>query len=374
MGYVMGSSSITKLPDKFLLYWDQKLVRLLGGYPWRAGAVVTVVSFVGFLALAQGFGIYEMVNSGAIPNVARTFGMDPYTWAALVSSLLTGFGFSASSFALVQDVRDIKSIALVIGRDEEALTDDWVEYVRARILRGRLAAIMFFLIGVAVVLYNIPGASDLLGLHDPETYPWYQQVPAAWFLLFVPLNFALLGKGAYFTVVDDRFHRDTRNAHLCIDLLHPEQLEPFTRMALRRSLLWIVGSSICLLLFLNEAVSPTALLPFVFAIMVVASLALIAPLTGIHRKISATKRDELRTVRSKIAVLRDEVLHGTNPTITRNSAQRLTGLVAYEGRVEKTSEWPLDLPTLGTFSFYLAIPVISWVGGALMERVIDSLF
>ncbi|WOF75037.1 hypothetical protein QMT40_002699 [Parvibaculaceae bacterium PLY_AMNH_Bact1] len=370
----MTSQTMADLPDKYLFYWDQKLVRLLGGRPWRAGVIIAVFAFLSFLALAQGFGIYELVYSDVIPDLARTFGMDPYTWAAFVTSLLIGFGVSASSVALVQDVRDMGEIATVIGRDPDEMTNDWVDHLRARMGRGRVVAIVFFMVGFAIVMNSIPGASDVFNLHEPELYPWFQQVPAAWFLVFVPLNFALIGKGVYLSVVEDRFHLKTRNASLKIDLFHPEQLGPFTRMALRRSLLWIVGSSICLLLFLNEAVDPTALLPFVLAIMVVASAALITPLIGIHRKISAEKKKELRTVRTSIVKLRDEVLHGTNPTIASNAAQRLTGLVAYEGRLERTSEWPIDLPTLGTFSFYLAIPVISWVGGALMERAIDFLF
>ncbi|MCE7998655.1 MAG: hypothetical protein HEP70_07345 [Rhodobiaceae bacterium] len=369
----MTSPTMAELPDKFLMYGDQKLVRVLGGRPWTAGFVIAVVSLLLFLALAQGFGVYDYVYSGANPNITWTFGFDPYTWAAIVTSMLTGFGVSASSFALAQDVRDIKAIASVIGRDEDELANEWIDYVRGRIVRGRVIAFVFFAIGVVIVVRNIPGAADLVGLNNPQVYPWYQQVPSIWFLVFVPINFALIGKGVYFTVVDDRFHRLTRNAYLKVDLLHPDQLTPFTRMALRRSLLWIVGSSICLLLFLNEAVSPTALLPFVIAIMVVASLALVAPLTGIHRKISAAKKEELRAVRTSIASFRDEVLHGTNPTTSNNAAHRLTGLVAYESRLEKTSEWPIDLPTIGTFSFYLAIPVFSWVGGALMERVIDVL-
>lgn len=362
------------MPDKLLFYWDQKLVRLLGGQPWIAGAIIAVVSFLSFIALAQGSGVHALIHSGDTPIFTRTFGMDPYTWAAFVTSLLTGFGISASSVALVQDVRDLREIAVVIGRDPDELMDDWASNLRGRMLRGRMFSIVFFVVGVAIVVSNIPGASDLFGLHEPERYPWFQQIPASWFLVFVPLNFAVVGKGVYYTIVEDQFNRTIRNTSLQIDLLHPEQLAPFTRMALRRSLLWIVGSSLCLLLFLNEAVSPTGLLPFVIAIIGVACLALVAPLTGIHRKISATKKEEIRTVRRSMAKFREEVLHGTNPTITSNAAQRLTGLVAYEGRLERTSEWPIDLPTLGTFSFYLAIPVISWVGGALMERVVDSLF
>lgn len=370
----MSSSSISDLPEKFLFYWDQKLVRLLGGRPWWSGVIVAVVSFLSFLMLAQGFGIYDLIYSGAIPDLDQTLGMDPYTWAAFVTSLLTGFGISASSVALAHDVRDLKEIALVIGRDPDDLMDDWVTTLRAKIVRGRIFAVVFFVTGLSIVLFNIPGATDLFGLHQPEKYAWFQQVPAGWFLVFVPLNFALMGKGVYYTIVEDRFSRETRNASLQIDLLHPERLAPFTRMALRRSLLWIVGTSLCLLLFLNDAVSPAGILPFVIAIMLVACLALIAPLTGIHRKISGAKQKELREVRKAIANFRDEVLHGTNPTTSNNAAHRLTGLVAYEARLEKTSEWPIDLPTIGTFSFYLAIPVISWVGGALMERAIDTLF
>jgi len=339
----MASSSISDLPEKFLFYWDQKLVRLLGGRPWRAGVIVAVVSFLSFLGLAQGFGIYSLIYSGAVPDLDRTLGMDPYTWAAFVTSLLTGFGISASSMALAHDVRDLREIATVIGRDPDDLMDDWVTTLRAKILRGRVFAIVFFTIGLAIVVNNIPGATDLFGLHEPEQYPWFQQVPAGWFLVFVPLNFALMGKGVYYTIVEDRFSRETRNASLQIDLLHPERMAPFTRMALRRSLLWIVGTSLCLLLFLNDAVSPAGILPFVVAIMVVACLALVAPLTGIHRKISAAKKDELRAVRTSIAKFRDEVLHGTNRTTSNDAAHRLTGLVAYEGRLEKTSEWPIDL-------------------------------
>jgi len=81
----MASSSISDLPEKFLFYWDQKLVRLLGGRPWRAGVIVAVVSFLSFLGLAQGFGIYSLIYSGAVPDLDRTLGMDPYTWAAFVT-------------------------------------------------------------------------------------------------------------------------------------------------------------------------------------------------------------------------------------------------------------------------------------------------
>ena len=34
-------------------------------------------------------------------------------------------------------------------------------------------------------------------------------------------------------------------------------------------------------------------------------------------------------------------------------------------------EWPLDAPTLRRFVLYLAIPFGSWLGGAVVERIVD---
>ena len=41
--------------------------------------------------------------------------------------------------------------------------------------------------------------------------------------------------------------------------------------------------------------------------------------------------------------------------------------------VEALREWPFDNSTIGRFALYLLIPVGSWIGGALVERVIDVL-
>ena len=48
-------------------------------------------------------------------------------------------------------------------------------------------------------------------------------------------------------------------------------------------------------------------------------------------------------------------------------------LVAYEARIESVREWPFDSGTLSRFLLYLALPLGSWAGGALVERAIDGL-
>ncbi len=48
------------------------------------------------------------------------------------------------------------------------------------------------------------------------------------------------------------------------------------------------------------------------------------------------------------------------------------GLLAGESRVEGIAERPIHAETLRRVGLYLLIPLESWVGGALVERVIDT--
>ena len=50
----------------------------------------------------------------------------------------------------------------------------------------------------------------------------------------------------------------------------------------------------------------------------------------------------------------------------------LVELGAWREQIERAREWPLDAAILRRFGLYLLIPVVSWVGGALVERIVDS--
>ena len=45
--------------------------------------------------------------------------------------------------------------------------------------------------------------------------------------------------------------------------------------------------------------------------------------------------------------------------------------LAWEARIESVREWPFDTPTLVRFALFLLIPLGSWLGGAVVERVVD---
>jgi hypothetical protein len=50
----------------------------------------------------------------------------------------------------------------------------------------------------------------------------------------------------------------------------------------------------------------------------------------------------------------------------------MPSLLAYEARIESVREWPFDTSTLRRFALFLLIPLASWIGGALVERVVDA--
>ncbi len=61
----------------------------------------------------------------------------------------------------------------------------------------------------------------------------------------------------------------------------------------------------------------------------------------------------------------------SRPGEAPGASSHLHALLALRAQVEAAREWPWDASTLVRFSLYLAIGMGSWLGGALVERVVD---
>ena len=108
----------------------------------------------------------------------------------------------------------------------------------------------------------------------------------------------------------------------------------------------------------------------VLGILCFAGVAFVLPLRSARRLIRRAKARELSRVNDEIRQSRGTAL--ASRAVVDAGAARLPGLIAYRGLVEAVREWPLDTPTLGRFALYLAIPVGGWLGGALVERLVDA--
>ena len=103
-------------------------------------------------------------------------------------------------------------------------------------------------------------------------------------------------------------------------------------------------------------------------ILAVAVATLLLPVVGVHRCILETKQTELERVRAGIRSERDTMLQPRGASGA--SDVRLSNLIAYETRIASVNTWPLDVSTLLRFSFYVALGVGSWLGGAMVERLL----
>ena len=218
-------------------------------------------------------------------------------------------------------------------------------------------------VGVALLLvafvFAEVGLSNFsaLGQMSPEAY--FHRVLLVWIGWFG-------GRFAYAIWVESkRFSRIGRE-RMEIDLLDLASVEPLVRYGLRQALVTIGAFSVLALMFYDSEAAPNLiwfLLGASLSILLLATVGLLIPVRGVHDAIAREKTHELARVNDQIR--RARAGSGALPS--------LADWIAYRSLIASVREWPVDAPTLRRFALYLAIPLGSWLGGALVERMVDAL-
>jgi hypothetical protein len=244
--------------------------------------------------------------------------------------------------------------------DHERLRAAMTRYPRALLAAAGAAAG-----GVAVVLSLLDPAIWLRG----EAADWW----SASVLWFAARNFANwwfvvrgmgleLALGSAFSRLGDEL--------ASVDLLDRSAVAPFGRRALRNVLLWMLLTAFLSLNYVGQGWAGAAL-PLALACLGGFALTAFAlPLLGARRRIQAAKRAELERVRAAIRAARERLL--AEPAEASPAGGRMADLVAWEARVEAVREWPLDASIVARLALYLAIGLGSWIGAALVERLLDT--
>ena len=94
-----------------------------------------------------------------------------------------------------------------------------------------------------------------------------------------------------------------------------------------------------------------------------AVLLLIWPLRPIHRR--------LRQEKDRLLSAADGLVATKTGATSAAEVAELETLLAYRDRVRSQPTWALDVPLLSRFALYVVIPVIAWIGAALVEIAID---
>ena len=340
-----------------ILTWEQRLVAGLPLHPVVAMLFIAAVLFAFYVATAYAFD--QQILMWDYPGPLT---IDPGAWTALVFSLLAGYSFVVTHVGMSKNADDVADLhSVVAGRTPDELRQAWVDDMAGRVRQSRWTATLGAVFGLGFTLLT----ASLL-LPDLSLTRLFREF--LWFLLVSPLLWAQVSRAAFFTLLGLRLVSRLARSGVEVDLLDLSPLAPFGRIGLRNAFGWIVGSTIFSLLMLNVPLeSLLTAYPGILSILLIAIAALVIPLRPVHQAIRRAKREQLARVNAEIHRDREALGSGEH---SGEAAARLPGLIAYRGAIESVREWPLDTPTLGRFSLYLAIPLGGWLGGALVERLL----
>ena len=159
-----------------------------------------------------------------------------------------------------------------------------------------------------------------------------------------------------------------------VDLLEHTALAPFVHASLRLALLFTlwVGSITAFHVDWSGSMTLAPQIARALPIYLLVSGVLFAlPLWGIRQRLVAERNAELARVNASIRGDR----HALRDSLVAADAEDLNAvdLLAYRDHVRSFSTWPFDASALLRLGLYLGIPLLSWVGAAIVERGIDVL-
>jgi hypothetical protein len=310
------------------------------------------------LAAAYVASAWLFADLGVLRDPSTAIGIHPLVRFNSIYVLLIAFTIAAQSVERRAGARDfaaLRAVADVSAPEWEA----WRARLRPGPLRLGLAVAAGLALGLAIHVLG--------GLFARRTAPaWPGHL--VWMSLLAPLLFGLMVPLAALGIARARvFAEIGRRAR--VTWPEPEGLAPFARTGLRGAAYWFLGSSLASLLML-DADAAWLVIAVICVTLGLGVAALLLPSRGIHRRLHGAKAAELAWVRSEIARARD--------ALARSGASgadlaALPALLAWEARVGALREWPFDTNTLLRFFLFLLVPLGSWLGGALVDQLVDAL-
>jgi hypothetical protein len=331
--------------------WELRLFEQLPLPAFWAGVAIGAVLFAVFLAYTARFG----AAPGQLGGLAFQGSL-----AEAIQDLFLGFTLAISAASVRGALRDFEAL-----RPALALAAPDLEALRREILTYRPVAlqIMGIVFGLFSALATVLTPEMWAGGH----FPGWNHASVVWLGVRNFANWWVVGRAMLLELMLG--HRFSRlGDHLAsLDLLDRAPLAPFGRRALRNVSFWMLLAAFLSLSYFGKGWA-TRLMPLALVNLAGFGVAaFLLPLLGAHRRMRERKRAELERVRTALRDARERAF-APEPT----AGGRLADLLAYEGRIESVSEWPIDTSTLLRLAFYLVLGLGSWVGAALVEWLVDA--
>lgn len=334
---------------------DGLILRIVGGGPLAAlGVVLTVTLLYG--------GLFLLFNGSA--GTLHPWRLADGSWnlGRLSTEMLNGvlIGYFLASYAVARRgaLADLVALRPVLDCSDQ-LRNDMERQILTPGLGITLAAALCALLLSLLMMFDpaVWDGAPIPRFPDPLLlWTFFRNFVMGW--TGARLGFADVSMTAGFARL---------GAHARVDLLDGRPLDPFVRKGQRSVVIWILFSSLLSLFwFAGTAASLNQLV--LVLVLVLATAALLAPLSGVRRRIVAVKQAELSRINDAIRRERGRIPGEGEQWET----PRLANLIAYRQLVEAVHEWPLTAPALLRFALFVLIGLGSWLGAALVERALES--
>ncbi len=339
---------MAQAPTAWLPPWSQRILDGSPLSPFWTGVLLSLGFLLVFFVLELALGRFAEYDRDTYREDLRV---------ALVLCLLAAYLPAAWLYSVRSARRTVNELAPSLTRGGGTVgLEEAGRFDGARLRKAGVVGVTLLVVALVFAESGLSNLS-LFGQMSPEAY--FHRVLLIWIGWFG-------GRSAYATWVESkRFSRIGRE-RLEIDLLDLASVAPLMRYGLRQALVTIGGFSVLALMFYDSEAAPNLiwfLLAASLSTLLLAAIGLLIPVRGVHDAIAREKTHELARVNDQIRRVRAG--SGAVPS--------LADWIAYRGLIESVREWPVDAPTVRRFALYLAIPLGSWLGGALVERMVDAL-
>lgn len=320
---------------------------------WAVLLAVVVVTFV--ISIVYRVGVGEPENLALDLSLFSKW----YIWLDILNGVVAGYLWVAIAFLRRGVLRDLATL-----RPSLELTSDAFHREVRYITTASPTAI--FIAGTcgALALYAMAAFDPGFWTTPRPNYMSYEmffyggrQVVTGW----------LTGIAILREVRASRGLARLGAAHVRIDLLDLRPLQPFAHKGLRSAATWLVSSSLVSLFWLSEAAA-VSIGPIVLLVTALSTWAFLSPLFPLHNAIVEEKNRRLDRIREAIRADNDPL-----ETLSRDANPHFANLVAYYNLIENAHEWPIETPTLLRLAAFATLGLGSWLGGAIVERLVESI-
>jgi len=344
----MGSRAPESLP------WTARVYARLPGSPFYVGLAIGVTMLTVLVVSEWLMGRFELMpGPGAPDDLTSDFRV------AAVHCLMVAFAPSAYVALIQRTRRTWIAMQGAFGLTEHDLDEALRRVGRRPRWLVALVVSLALALSITVVFWTTPGDPTDLSVLIPEV---------VWHRVFTPVVI-LYSLWIGWQIVQGSWRLSQASRRIgSLDLLDGEALAPLKSLALMHSLA-VIGLAACASPLGVEAHLVRLTITIWIITAVLAGLGLVLPLLGVRSVIRAERERELAWCDAELRSARDALKSGVEPA----GAGRFAEVSAYRSRIEQVSDWPLDAPSFVRFALYLLLPLGSWIGGALVERVVDTL-